>query len=607
MPYKTGKLKGQLTTAEIRKLIRGHNKLVNIKVPTGIDRDGLIAFLKRKNFEIDHENQKLVDKAERRGKSISLETAKSITKPVAKTELQKQKTQERKEAREAKKKKEAREIKKEAIKEEKARSKPKAKPKPKTATIQTQTDEPKPKKQPKKKLLAIEDKPKGKVKAAVEKIEKKEEKKPAKRADKGFKVERFERTQKLNELAKIMKKRIINPYKVLGIKASEETPELVKKRCKELRLTEHPDKGGDPEKFDLIQNVCRILLDTQTIITKKNDKEKSEALKKLDKDIFKDFDFFHKFAGKFFNMVDNEFSGDLDKVKENLTGKKYDEFIGDKPIAGFEEYYKGMNSQEIKSFHQKIKPEVIKYSRIAFSKERVKRKSVAKQKEIQKKQKESLANRLSGKDTFKMKDKEYDFPSFVEWAKNQGYKWSVTQLKDFNEMLNNKNRKVVSVRTYYKSNGVLVIVPTFKIIDKEGKEKEAELTNLTTQSIFKTELKPSEKKEYTPEEKKAFIKSQILFFKKDTAELERLKKSDEKLENDEHKKIKSMEQGTPNFGFNIVNVSEPYIYQENLSQKQKDYIKSKMDLYKMMSERHKIWRNRIKSNTNIIKRLEKQL
>ena len=45
-------------------------------------------------------------------------------------------------------------------------------------------------------------------------------------------------------------------------------------------------------------------------------------------------------------MVDNEFSGDLDKVKENLTGKKYDEFIGDgdKPIAGIKkEYYEGVD------------------------------------------------------------------------------------------------------------------------------------------------------------------------------------------------------------------------------------------------------------------------
>ena len=155
MPYKSGEFKGELTTAEIRKLIRGHNKLVNIKVPPGLNRNGLIAFLKRKNFDIDHKNQRLVDKAPARGKSISLDTAKSITKIKPKTELQKQKTQEKKEEKEAKKKKEVRAIKKQAIEEEKARSKPK--PKAKTSTTETQTEteksKPKPKRKPSDEIL----------------------------------------------------------------------------------------------------------------------------------------------------------------------------------------------------------------------------------------------------------------------------------------------------------------------------------------------------------------------------------------------------------------------------------------------------------------------
>jgi hypothetical protein len=48
----------RMTAAEIRTLIKGHNKLVNIKVPTGLDRDGLIKFLKSKKFEIDHKNKR---------------------------------------------------------------------------------------------------------------------------------------------------------------------------------------------------------------------------------------------------------------------------------------------------------------------------------------------------------------------------------------------------------------------------------------------------------------------------------------------------------------------------------------------------------------------
>lgn len=137
--------KGELTGAEIRKLIRGHNKLTNIKVPTGLDRDGLIKFLKSKKFEVDHKNKRLIDKAPRRGKSVSLETAKAITKPKPKTALQKQKAEEAKAEKAEKKKKEERMIRKKAVEEEKKR----AKPKPKTASIAVGTETPKPAPKPK--------------------------------------------------------------------------------------------------------------------------------------------------------------------------------------------------------------------------------------------------------------------------------------------------------------------------------------------------------------------------------------------------------------------------------------------------------------------------
>jgi thiol:disulfide interchange protein len=129
--------KGELTGAEIRKLIRGHNKLTNIKVPTGLDRDGLIKFLKSKKFEVDHKNKRLIDKSPARGKSVSLETAKAITKPKPKTALQKQKAEEAKAEKAEKKKKEERMIRKKAVEEEKKR----AKPKPKTASIAVGTEE----------------------------------------------------------------------------------------------------------------------------------------------------------------------------------------------------------------------------------------------------------------------------------------------------------------------------------------------------------------------------------------------------------------------------------------------------------------------------------
>ena len=96
MPIKTGPNKGELTAGEIRKLIRGHNKLTNIKVPSGLDRQGLIDFLKKKNFEIDHGAQRLIDKAPARGKSISLDTAKAITKPKMKSEAELMKSADKK-------------------------------------------------------------------------------------------------------------------------------------------------------------------------------------------------------------------------------------------------------------------------------------------------------------------------------------------------------------------------------------------------------------------------------------------------------------------------------------------------------------------------------
>jgi len=59
MPYKSGKLKGELTNAEIRRLIREHNKLYSIKVPPKTDRDGLIKLINDNGYAIDHKNQRL--------------------------------------------------------------------------------------------------------------------------------------------------------------------------------------------------------------------------------------------------------------------------------------------------------------------------------------------------------------------------------------------------------------------------------------------------------------------------------------------------------------------------------------------------------------------
>tara|TARA_R110000824_G_scaffold33208_1_gene106551 strand:+ start:734 stop:1741 length:1008 start_codon:yes stop_codon:yes gene_type:complete len=90
MPLKNGELSGP----EIRVLIRGHNKMSQIKVPPGLDRDGLIKFLKSKKYTVDHKNKRLVDTTT--GRITTLSTAKTITKPKPKTDEQKAATKAKK-------------------------------------------------------------------------------------------------------------------------------------------------------------------------------------------------------------------------------------------------------------------------------------------------------------------------------------------------------------------------------------------------------------------------------------------------------------------------------------------------------------------------------
>ena len=242
MPYKTGSLKGQLTTAEIRKLVRAHNKLSKITIPSKSSRDDILSIIDKAGFKVNHEAQTLQQMKSVK-KTITLEGAKEATKVVPKTAQQKQQAKDKKDKKQkAVKDREGELIKAGAIigkTRAKAQiKKEKPKPKPKGVSIGTGTD---PAPEPAKK--------------------------PAKKVDKGFKVERFERTKMINAVSDEMGKKF-DPFKVLGIKARDETPEIVKKRCKELRLKEHPDKGGDKAKFDLIQKACKILLDTQTITKK---------------------------------------------------------------------------------------------------------------------------------------------------------------------------------------------------------------------------------------------------------------------------------------------------------------------------------------------------
>jgi hypothetical protein len=95
MPYLRGKLKGELKSAEIRKIVRLHNEMSKIKIPPRLDRDGLIKFIESKGFKIDHANKKIVNKNEVK-KDLTLKEAqeKFPTKPRKKKETKKEEKKE---------------------------------------------------------------------------------------------------------------------------------------------------------------------------------------------------------------------------------------------------------------------------------------------------------------------------------------------------------------------------------------------------------------------------------------------------------------------------------------------------------------------------------
>lgn len=104
MPYKTGKMKGELTTQEIRKLIKAHNILMSIKIPKGAKREDIIKLVEQKGFKVDHNKQALIPKSrprltevkigkteKKRGKGKAIGTDDILPKPKTKEEKEKAK------------------------------------------------------------------------------------------------------------------------------------------------------------------------------------------------------------------------------------------------------------------------------------------------------------------------------------------------------------------------------------------------------------------------------------------------------------------------------------------------------------------------------------
>lgn len=108
--YKTGKLKGELTTAEIRKLIRAHNKASDIKVPKGATREDILSLLKKNGYMVEHEKAELRPVVKNKVQKLKVVSQKTIAKelPKPKTKLEKQKAKEEKEEKQIQKKKQER-------------------------------------------------------------------------------------------------------------------------------------------------------------------------------------------------------------------------------------------------------------------------------------------------------------------------------------------------------------------------------------------------------------------------------------------------------------------------------------------------------------------
>jgi hypothetical protein len=284
MPYNKGSLKGQLTTAEIRKLIRSHNVLIKkslIKIPAGTSRDQLLKLIEKAGLSLLHSQKKLESTFDNGVYDhITLDATDEILKKPSRSDAETLELLRKKKLRDAKKlaemEKTIKLAKKEGVKEFKQKKAEAGKTKP------VQKPAPKPVEKPKKEIKKVNEKKKEEVKKILLLEDKKNRNVSQTDERKKYKINSRERLQMMLKLSESMGWKKINPHKVLGIKPSEETPELVKRKCKELRLLYHPDKNREPdaEKFDLVDKCCKILL---TTIELRKDDKKEEVKKEEDK------------------------------------------------------------------------------------------------------------------------------------------------------------------------------------------------------------------------------------------------------------------------------------------------------------------------------------
>ena len=154
MPLKNG----ELSTAEIRTLIRAHNKLASINIPAGAKRSDILKIIDDKGYKIDHVGKSLKPKPNTektvKKKFIPLTVAKTVTAPKKKSAEQVQKVEEKKKTKAEEKKISDKILKKAAVKEFKEKKKSASKAQKKKATPPVKKETPPVKKEtPKKKII----------------------------------------------------------------------------------------------------------------------------------------------------------------------------------------------------------------------------------------------------------------------------------------------------------------------------------------------------------------------------------------------------------------------------------------------------------------------
>jgi hypothetical protein len=89
MPYKSGSMKGELTTPELRQLIKAHNVLMSIVIPKGAKRDDIIKLINSNGYDINHKEKKLVPRVKMKRKPVVSMKSVEKTKPKPKTKEEK--------------------------------------------------------------------------------------------------------------------------------------------------------------------------------------------------------------------------------------------------------------------------------------------------------------------------------------------------------------------------------------------------------------------------------------------------------------------------------------------------------------------------------------